>query len=330
MLNKIYSAKRNEVVFDKNTNSLYAFLLDKTRTNIDRFEINNLSNNTGLFIDYKIHSIPYVVIDENFIYIITQNSELIIADKFNGEISDKIQIKSICSSNIVQDEDHIYLLCVLPTRIKNMAFSTYFIQKINKITHKITKFNFFNGIVTKKLLLKNKNLYFSDLDSLKCINTDGIIQWETKFHDKMDNQFIENDKYIVVSSKKGTIQAFSVLGGDNEFNIKLLESSVSPVFDKSNNIIYWFNEDNYCMIDIEKLKTKEPDWQKCEQSILPVISCGFFDDNLNILGSINGQIESGKDFIETNKSPIISIKKIGHNLFLIENQTEFFVFEQTK
>lgn len=329
MLNKLFSTKRNEAIFDEPLDSLYVFLSDKTQTNIDILNINDLQNNTKLSINSKINNIPYITIDDSFIYFMSNNSELIITDKSTGEVSDTIPIKSICSANIVYDSDFIYLLCVLPTRVKGMNFTTYFVQKINKIDHKIIKFSFFTGIITKQLFLKNNKLYFSDTNTIRCMDTNGNILWTNKLQDKMDNTLIINDEYIVSSSRKGVLQGFSLESGKNEFNIKLLESEIAPVFNSSGNILYWFNKENYCSIDIQKLKERANDWQNCEQTILPDISCGFFEKDYNIIGSTSGQIESGKDFIETEKTPIISIKKLKNNIFLIDNKTTSYVFEKT-
>jgi len=321
----VYSSSCHGYILDPGDSSLYVINKNNTQTIIDHFDVKSLSTIGGFSINTYVASTGLV--DINCIYLISDNAELIIVDKFNGEIFNRIPLRSICSANMVQDNESIYILCVLPTKEKNISFTTYFVQKINKHNYNVSKFRFFTGTLTKKLYLYD-NLYFADLNYLRCMDTNGTLKWENKFSHLMDNPLTFSSEHIVASSKKGILSGFS-LKGNNLFNIQLLKSETPLSFGTSSNELKWISDANTNTVNIQQLILRTRGWKKTEKCILKYVTSSLFKENYYFLGNKNGQIEFNGTIQEVDKTPIIGIQEINEKLILVESRKNIHIVRIT-
>lgn len=306
----VKTVPKREVLFNT---ELYV-LNTNANTIIDQFDINSLEIIKNITINRLPALRPNFITDDNCFYFISQDSNFVIADKMSGEVFNEIKLRSIVASNLVQDDNYVYFISVLPTKIKNIDFSNYFISKINKNSGELNKLAFYTGSPLRKLAIFNNNLIFSDTTKLRCWNDDLI--WEATYRSIINKTFVTNDKYIVSCSNNGIVQGFDIKNGENKFNIQLSQSDCNPLL---NDNFIWFDKVRMCIIDLTKLCNKEHHWQICQEPISKDITTLFYDNGM-ICGTKAGQIERNKEIILDLKSPIINMFRMP-NYFVIESNS---------
>lgn len=302
----IKTVPKREVLF----NSELYVLNTNTNTIIDQFDINSLE----IIKNITINRLPALrsnfIADDNCFYFISQDSNFIIADKMSGEVFNEIKLKSIVASNLVQDDTYVYFISVLPTRIKNIDFSNYFISRINKNSGELNKLAFYTGSPLRKLVISNSNLIFSDTTKLRCWNND--ILWEATYRSVINKTFVTNDKYVVACADNGIVQGFDITNGENKFNIQLSPSKCNPLL---NDNFIWFDQIRICTINLNKLCSKEHHWQICQEPISKDITTLFYYNDM-ICGTMSGKIEKNNEIVLDLQNPIISMFKLPNNLVI--------------
>ena len=281
----LHSLLKNYVI--KDDDSLYAVIKDRDQINITVLDLEDASEVGSFSIKCRISNKGYSTTDENHIYLVDNESNLLFIDKISGEVLQKNPLGALCVASLEQDNDFIYILCLLPTRSDNIKFTTYFIQKINKTTGESFKFAYKEGSPTQKLILQ-EDLLISNGSSITCFFKNGKEKWITSLNCKMTNPLIGNNKYIVASSQEGKIQLFDIITGNNRFGLQVPKSRVLPTINKKT--LYWLSETELHSIDIHKISNRIVPWGN--KTTLPIRNPIIIEivNNEYIIGNLYGQI----------------------------------------
>jgi len=304
------SIVKQDFTFD--TELLYAFRNSSLHLNIERIDLKTFNSLGEFSIKSSVFGNAYPIVDDNCIYFVDRDSNLMIIDKMSGEVFNKIPLKSICIASIKQDNDNIYILSLLPTNVEAIRFSTYFVQKINKETGDIVKFSFHHGIPTRKIELVENNIFLSDFQHLLCLSIDGNEKWSISLRSKMNNPIEINEKLIVTSSTNGAVQGFDIKTGENKFNIQMIASKASPFFGSK---WIWFNKGLAYVVDLERVCNRISGWQEHVEFPISSISCGIVKDGIIIVGNFAGQIATNNgETIHIGRQPVLSFDEINSHI----------------
>ena len=100
-------------------------------------------------------------IDENAIYYVDTKLNIVSVDKFSGEVMTSMPSKSIIASDLFQDNDSVYCISVMPTRLNHgINFTTYFVQQISKETGELKRSSYHKGLPTTSIVVLEKRILF--------------------------------------------------------------------------------------------------------------------------------------------------------------------------
>ena len=318
-MERLFSAKKYDFIVLNNT--LYVIRTQGSETNIEALEIGSFNKIDELIIDFQIRGKNYFLIDENCIYVIDNNANLLCIDKISGKIIKSVELKSICVCTPVQTKDKIFILSILPTRVKSLKFSTYFIIEFNKNTFEIRKHSSYNGTPVRDILLRNDSIIFADNEQVRCLSLDFNEKWNSSLKLKANSIYLSSE-YLLLSAQNGAIQCFSASNGKNRFNIQLPESFCRAGI--KDNTLLWNNKDTIYKIDIEKVTNRDGNWQEKLKTTLPNISSLTYGEKL-VVGNLSGEISAEDDYQKVCSDAIINIGYIDR-LLLCESPTEVHFF----
>ncbi len=320
----LYSTDKNYVI--KDDDSLYAVIRTYDDTRITIFNIESLSEVGSFAIKCKVSNKCHSIIDINHIYLVDYESNLLCIDKISGEILRRTPLGSLCIANLEQDEEFVYILCLLPIRLDKMKFTTYFIQKIDKTTGETFKFAYREGKPVQSIILQNQDIIISDTSTVVCFSKNGKEKREISLRSPMMNPLIgDKKKYIVASSEKGKTQLIDTLIKRSKFGLQLPKSRVLPLVIEET--LYWLSESNLHAISIPKISARTFPWEN--KIALPIehpIIMGIYN-NEYIIGNLNGQMLINNAIFTLNKeeqTPIVDID-VCYNKVVCETSQKVYV-----
>jgi len=247
------SIRKNKHAFDHD--SLYVFLIDNQQVNVETFDLKTLSTIGKLSIKSSYNNIVEPIIDENHIYFVDQSANLIFADKFSGQVLNRVELKSIAVA-LQQYDSSLYLLSLLPLRTSSI-FSAFFLQKINKSTMSSMKFMYNPGVPINKLIV-DQDILFCSSRELYCYDFEGRKKWINSLSGKPNN-FMSNSQFIMTYNFDGAAQVFH-RGGQSAINIQFKTSRIRPTLQDGS--VWWFESDSYRKVDFKNAISQKPKWHE--------------------------------------------------------------------
>lgn len=297
------------------TGLLYFFYIKEPFLHVVAYNINCIK-----MVDFKLSTkltgLTKPAIDSNCIYIGTAYGEVLILDKFSGEIINKKDIgRSIVCSDILVNNDSIFFVSKTPIR-KNEITNPYIqLNNINTNDYLLIKSNLFSAsnisfsmINDNVLLILDKKLHVFGFDCQQQKKYDIIVQ--------PDHKIEISTNYLFFISAKGIVQCFD--HNYNHVRAFPITNSIKTTL-LNNDILYVFGDDGSYLIDIIKQSIV-----KMSIPPMPYISSCYMDNKI-FLGTENGILVVydivKKSFVSHKISalPISNIKLLNSKIIAVSN-----------
>jgi hypothetical protein len=182
------------------------------------------------------------VLDDNFMYLPVAGGQILVIDKFSGNVSKMIDVGAMeIVDGLVLQGDTIYCACAVPIRFKNkLMLNNYCVLHIDKNTGSKV---FQSGILSGEFLgitVDGGYVYSINSPWLYRINSKGDID-QNKL--TVGNYFspVVSDDYIACFSKAGTVEVFTKDTFSFRSRLLIKESTAAPLFVGGNNVFWAVN-----------------------------------------------------------------------------------------
>lgn len=204
------------------------------------------------FIATEPHLDYHACVDDNCIYLPTISGQILVIDKFSGDIFENINLGSVyISSDILQNDERIYCIGGVPINSHHTLNTSRFCAYIcNKETgNQEIQTNYFQGMPLFLSIEKNK-MWISAGNYLLRYNQEGENEIKVYLSQAPDYPPIAANGLLHCVYRTGLIKILNPqnLTGFDEFYGK---PAISPPL-LINNSLFWLMERGMCKVDLQK------------------------------------------------------------------------------
>ena len=204
-------------------------------------------------INAVLHNFYQPCIDNNCIYIPTKIGQLLVLDKFSGELISTINMKSnYIMSDILQTHDRLFCVAAIPINTKlKLRLDHYCIcifDKENCI--KLVQTRYFTG-PPAFLSINNDFLYAVGNEYLYKFSLDGEQEIKTRLHTPPDLPLLHAGSYILCCHRSGMVKVLNEHDLSRYAIVRGHPMESFPII-TSDHEIMWFTKNGICRIDFHK------------------------------------------------------------------------------